>query len=137
VGSANYRAFVSLLAGAAAMLAVEIALCVFIIVQFGLDQGAFAARVAAFYSGDGEGPTAAALRACDPAGPLMVNVTKLLSAPEGGGHAFLAPDPAVLGNPRRHRWRPGQEIDPRRQAHRDQHRANPPREHLAGAALCG
>ena len=49
VGSANYHAFVALLAGAAAMLAVEIALCVFIIVQFGLDQVAFAARVATFY----------------------------------------------------------------------------------------
>ena len=49
VGSANYVAFVTLLVSAAAMLAIEIALCIYIIVQFGLSQDAFAARVAAFF----------------------------------------------------------------------------------------
>lgn len=46
------------------------------------------ARVAAFYTGDGDAPEAAAMRHCDAAGPLMVNVTKLLSAPEGGNSFF-------------------------------------------------
>ena len=49
VGSANYAYFVTLLAGAAAMLAVEIALCIFLVVQFALSQSAFAAQVASFY----------------------------------------------------------------------------------------
>ena len=48
-----------------------------------------AARVAAFYPGDSGPPEGAAMRRCDPAGPLMVNVTKLLVAPEGG-NTFLA-----------------------------------------------
>lgn len=49
VGSANYAAFVTLLASAAAMLAVEIALCIYLIVQFATSQTAFAAQVASFY----------------------------------------------------------------------------------------
>jgi 116 kDa U5 small nuclear ribonucleoprotein component len=44
-------------------------------------QGA-AVKVSQFYTGDQGGPEALAMRACSSAGPLVINVVKLLSAPD-------------------------------------------------------
>ncbi len=49
---------------------------------------AAAATVARAYAGPPGGAAAAAMRACDASGPLMVNVVKLIDAPDAG--AFLA-----------------------------------------------
>jgi U5 small nuclear ribonucleoprotein component len=49
---------------------------------------AAAARVPLIYTGSSASVEAGAMRACDPRGPLMVNVTKLLPTPDGT--SFLA-----------------------------------------------
>jgi len=50
---------------------------------------AAAAYVSRLYLGDGDAPEAAAMRALDPAGTLMVNCVKLLSAPDGNSFYAL------------------------------------------------
>lgn len=45
-------------------------------------------KVEHIYSGPLYGPTVAAMRACNPAGPLMINVVKLYPTPDGS--SFLA-----------------------------------------------
>ena len=42
------------------------------------------------YSGSSSGPVAAAMKACDPTGPLLVHVMKLYSAPDGATFHALA-----------------------------------------------
>lgn len=42
------------------------------------------------YSGSAVGAAAAAIRACDPLGPLLVHVVKLYSSPDGSAFHALA-----------------------------------------------